>query len=200
MDLLIIFTRNPEPGNVKTRLAATIGDAAALDIYKFLLEHTVSITKDLEADKQVHYSVAVREDDLWDANVYAKVQQQGEGLGVRMEHAFQEGFAAGYEHIIIIGSDMYDLSASDIEEAFKGLQTHDFVIGPAEDGGYYLLGMKSLKSEVFRNKAWGTHTVLPMTLEDLEGSSIYWLSVRNDIDLYEDIKDNEVFRRFLPED
>lgn len=195
--LLIIFTRNPELGKVKTRLAATIGDQAALDIYTLLLEHTASITKDLDVDKQVHYSVAIRENDLWDNAVFDKKQQHGSDLGARMERAFQQGFEDGYERIVIIGSDMYDLSTRDLEEAFSKLEEHDFVIGPAEDGGYYLLGMKRLKQELFRNKAWGTHTVLPMTLEDLEGESMHWLPIRNDVDVYEDIKNIQAFRDFL---
>ncbi|TPN87246.1 TIGR04282 family arsenosugar biosynthesis glycosyltransferase [Aquimarina algicola] len=196
-NLLMIFTRNPELGKCKTRLAATIGDQAALDIYKFLLEHTVSITQNLQVDKQVHYSVKVREHDIWDAQTYIKKQQNGEDLGIRMEHAFADGFTQGYQNIIIIGSDMYDLSQKDLQNAFEALENNDYVVGPAEDGGYYLFGMKSLNSHVFKNKEWGTNTVLKDTLEDIKDSSVKILEERNDVDYYEDIKDIEVFQKFF---
>ncbi|WP_438710965.1 TIGR04282 family arsenosugar biosynthesis glycosyltransferase [Aquimarina muelleri] len=196
-NLLLIFTRNPELGKCKTRLAATIGEEAALKIYTFLLQHTVAITKDLDVKKEVHYSVKVRDNDLWNPQIYSKKQQYGDDLGQRMEYAFAKGFEQGYENIIIIGSDMYDLSQKDIENAFLALDTHEYVIGPAEDGGYYLFGMKSLNSQVFKNKAWGTETVLEDTLKDIKEKNLKVLEERNDIDYYEDIKDIAVFQKFI---
>ncbi len=196
-NLLLIFTRNPELGKCKTRLAATIGPQAALDVYKTLLAHTMTITRALPCDKQVHYSVKIRPDDQWDATIYKKKQQQGTDLGQRMQHAFAQGFADGYQNIIIIGSDMYDLSAEDIATAFTHLETYPYVIGPAEDGGYYLLGIQQLHPTIFHNKAWGTSTVLKDTLQDLEGSNYKLLPERNDVDYYEDIKDIPVFQQFL---
>ena len=196
-NLLLIFTRNPELGKCKTRLAATIGDQAALEIYKFLLNHTVSVTEKLDVTKQVHYSVKVRENDIWDANVYSKEQQKGIDLGVRMHHAFDNGFKEGFENIIIIGSDLFDITQIELEEAFDKLRQNDFVVGPAQDGGYYLLGMKKLKSELFKNKEWGTATVLENSLSDLSGESVFLLPEKNDIDYYEDIKDEVAFQPFL---
>ena len=195
--LLIIFTRNPELGKVKTRLAKSIGDYSALKIYKFLLQHTNSITSNLKVSKQVHYSVKIRKNDLWDETIYTKKQQVGDDLGLRMNHAFEQGFQEGYKRIIIIGSDMYDLSQSDIEKAFSALKSHNFVIGPAEDGGYYLLGMKQLNTSIFQHKNWGTHTVLEDTIADIKNESIKLLPIRNDIDIYDDIKDVEVFQDFI---
>ncbi len=196
-NLLIIFTRNPELGKCKTRLAATVGDHAALEIYKFLLEHTVTITKDLDVTKEIHYSIKIREHDMWESKIYNKKTQFGDDLGQRMENAFKEGFANGYENIVIIGSDIYDLTQTDLENAFQALQSYEYVIGPAQDGGYYLFGMKSLNSQVFKNKAWGTETVLQDTLNDLQKNDIQLLEERNDVDYYEDIKDVEVFQKFL---
>lgn len=196
-NLLLIFTRNPELGKCKTRLADTIGEEAALHIYIFLLQHTVAITKDINVKKEVHYSVQIRDNDLWNPNIYSKKQQYGDDLGQRMEYAFAKGFEQGYENIIIIGSDMYDLSQKDIENAFLALDTHEYVIGPAEDGGYYLFGMKSLNSQVFKNKAWGTETVLKDTLKDIKEKNLKVLEERNDIDYYEDIKDIAVFQKFI---
>lgn len=196
-NLLLIFTRNPELGKCKTRLAATIGDEAALEIYKFLLAHTVKITSNLNIAKQVYYSVRVRENDIWDNLLYAKKKQIGSDLGERMASAFQQGFADGFEKICIIGSDLFDLSQEDIERAFSKLDSHDVVIGPALDGGYYLLGMKVMNSIIFKDKDWGTATVMKDTLEDLKKVKIHLLEERNDVDVYEDIKNDAAFKPFL---
>ncbi|MDB0026826.1 TIGR04282 family arsenosugar biosynthesis glycosyltransferase, partial [Polaribacter sp.] len=167
-NLLIIFTRNPELGKVKTRLAKTIGAEKALAIYKFLLAHTKKVTENIACDKAVYYSVKVREDDLWNGEIYQKKQQLGEDLGIRMQNAFQDAFANGYEKVLIVGSDLIDLSEEIIEKGFLQLASNDVVIGPAEDGGYYLLGMKSVHPNVFKNKNWGTSTVREETLNDLK--------------------------------
>ena len=98
-DLLIIFTRNPELGKCKTRLAATVGDKVALEVYLFLLKHTISITEDLTVIKQVHYSIKVRENDLWNEATFIKKQQIGDDLGIRMHRAFQQGFEDGYKPV-----------------------------------------------------------------------------------------------------
>tara|TARA_R110000751_G_scaffold39719_1_gene94086 strand:- start:94572 stop:95189 length:618 start_codon:yes stop_codon:yes gene_type:complete len=196
-DCLIIFTRNPELGKGKRRLAATVGDQAALEIYSFLLEHTRKITKDLPLTKQVWYSEQVHQNDAWDAIIYDKDVQKGEDLGLRMENAFKTAFE-NHDHVIIIGSDMYDMNQADLEKAFQQLETHDAVIGPAIDGGYYLLGFtKKLVAGVFVNKEWGTETVLEKTLQDLKNVNYATLDARNDVDYYEDIKDIPVFQPFL---
>ena len=196
-NLLIIFTRNPELGKCKTRLATKVGDEAALNIYTFLLEHTAAITKDLAVEKQVHYSVKIRENDLWDGSIYSKKQQEGPDLGLRMLHAFEQGFEQAYKNIIIIGSDMFDMNQTDIEAAFEALNRSNFVIGPATDGGYYLLGMSILKPALFHAKAWGTSSVLKDTLADLQGETVAQLAAKNDVDYYEDIKDETAFQPFL---
>ena len=197
-EALIIFTRNPELGKCKTRLAKTVGDESALKIYKFLLQHTVAITTKLKADKYVYYSEKVHNGDLWDTNTFRKKLQHGDDLGIRMRQAFNEVFMAGYDKAIIIGSDMYDLNQHDIETAFAALNDNEVVIGPAEDGGYYLLGMSSLQSKVFSNKDWGKETVLKDTLADLTEVSVKHLEERNDVDYYEDIEDQEIFQQFFP--
>lgn len=196
-DLLLIFTRNPELGKCKTRLAAKVGNKAALDIYEFLLRHTVNITEKLLVQKQVHYSEEIWENDIWENGSYEKKLQKGNDLGKRMENAFLDGFKDGFERIIIIGSDMYDLSKTDLEHAFNQLKKHDFVLGPAEDGGYYLLGMRKMKTELFETKNWGTSTVFENTLNDLIEENYALLDARNDVDLYEDIAHLEAFQPFL---
>ncbi len=196
-NLLLIFTRNPELGKVKTRLAKTIGDEAALDIYKYLLNHTKQVTKNLSCDKTVYYSVKVREHDIWDATTYQKHQQEGSDLGVRMHNAFQQAFSTGYEKVIIIGSDLPELTSEHINKAFEKLNSNDVVMGPAEDGGYYLLGMKKLHANIFQHKDWGTSTVRKDTLNDLQNESVFLLETLNDVDIFDDIKNNPVFNQFL---
>lgn len=196
-DLLLILTRNPELGKCKTRLAAKVGDQTALDIYKFLLDHTVSFTKDLEVTKWVYYSEKIWKDDIWNPKTYHKKLQKGKDLGERMLNAFKEGFEAGFENIIVIGSDMYHLNQTDLENAFSKLNNHDYVVGPAEDGGYYLLGMKTLNETLFLGKEWGTDSVLTDTLKDLKSEEVALLDEKNDIDYYEDIKDIKAFAPYL---
>tara|TARA_R110002126_G_C10490437_1_gene503721 strand:+ start:28469 stop:29080 length:612 start_codon:yes stop_codon:yes gene_type:complete len=197
-NLLLIFTRNPELGKAKTRLAKTVGDETALEIYKFLLNRTRDISSKVNADKAVYYSVKVRENDIWDASIYQKHQQFGEDLGIRMQNAFKNGFDAGYQKVMIIGSDLYDLSSKNIEKAFAELDENDVVIGPAEDGGYYLLGMNSLQEKIFENKNWGTESVRKDTLADLNDKKVKLLAFKNDIDVYEDIiAIPEIMDRFI---
>lgn len=196
-ELLLVFTRNPELGKCKTRLAAKVGDQAALDIYTFLLRHTVKITAPLPMDIWVCYSEKIAEPDFWSADRYDKKLQQGHNLGVRMMHLFQEGFDAGYEKIGVIGSDMYNLNSQDLNTAFGLLTTHDYVLGPAEDGGYYFLGMKCFKKELFLDKVWGEDSVLLDSLNDLRNDTYTLLPTRNDVDYYEDIKDIKAFQPFL---
>jgi len=196
-NVLLIFTRNPELGKVKSRLAKTVGDETALEIYKFLLQKTQNISAKATSDKAVYYSVKVRKNDIWDENSYQKHQQVGQDLGFRMQHAFEQSFAAGYEKVLIIGSDLYDLTTENIENAFQKLDTNDVVLGPAEDGGYYLLGMKSLEKNIFKNKNWGTQTVRAATLADLKDKKVHLLHELNDVDIFEDIEHHPAFQHFL---
>ncbi len=195
---LIIFTRNPELGKVKTRLAKSVGDESALKIYKFLLEHTVKITKNLNVDKFVFYSENIQRDDIWDSEIFRKKMQSGSDLGERMKNAFSELFGMGYEKVMIVGSDIFELQQNDIAAAFETLNTNKLVIGPAKDGGYYLLGMEKLHPELFLNKNWGTSTVLEDTLKDLQNEDFVLLDERRDVDFYADIKDVDAFQHLLP--
>jgi len=195
--LLLIFTKNPVAGKVKTRLAKDLGDEKALEIYQFLLEHSVKFTSEVDADRMVYYSDSVNENDIWSADNFQKSKQFGDDLGQRMFNAFMDGFKEGYQKIVIIGSDMYDIETKDIELAFSELEKHDYVIGPALDGGYYLFGMKSLNSDVFKNKEWGTSSVRKDTLNDLEGEDVKLLEIKNDVDLLDDIKDHPAFQKFI---
>ena len=190
-NLLLIFTRNPELGKVKSRLAKDIGDEKALKIYIELLLHTKKISENIPVDKWLFYSENILENDFWPSEKFNKKLQKGSDLGEKMKNAFEEGFQNGYEKIIIIGSDICDLNQSHIENAFNHLTTNSSVIGPAEDGGYYLLGLTKMIPEIFRNKNWGTETVLQNTVVNLENySNCHFLEILNDIDVITDIKND----------
>lgn len=196
-NLLLIFTRNPELGKVKTRLAKSLGNEKALEIYKFLLHRTKEVTQQLSCDIAVFYSVKVRENDIWENQLYKKHQQKGNDLGERMYNAFKDSFKKGYEKVAIIGSDLYDLEPKHIETAFAQLDTNDVIIGPAEDGGYYLLASKKVFPEIFKNKDWGMASVRQKTLNDLEKQTVFLLPMLNDVDIFDDIKDHPAFSQFL---
>lgn len=188
-ELLIIFYRNPEPGAVKTRLAATIGDQNALRVYIELCRHTRSITQAVRMDKIVFYSTQVGQEDMWPDRIYQKAVQDGADLGQRMNNAFLQGFVDGYDSICIIGTDCYELTSSTINKAFIALRSHDAVIGPAEDGGYYMLGLRKPHPELFLNKKWSTNTVFKQTLEDFQsrGISYFTLPLLRDVDVEADL-------------
>jgi len=194
---LLIFTRNPELGKVKSRLAKGVGKENALTIYKKLLQHTREVVTQVDCDRWVGYSVSIRDNDMWETRDFKKFKQEGDDLGDRMKHAFKAAFAAGHKKVIIVGSDLYDLRARHIEEAFTALDTQETVIGPAKDGGYYLLGMKSLIPEVFSNKEWGTETVYETTLANLNKEKLHTLEELNDIDFAEDLKPYPEFEQYL---
>ena len=193
---LIIFARNPELGKCKTRLAKVIGNEAALEIYKYLLNHTAEISEKIKADKFVFYSDDIKKEDLWNKDIFRKKLQYGTDLGARMENAFTELFQLNYEKVIIIGSDLLDLNTKHVDDAFQLLETNELVIGPAKDGGYYLLGMKTLHLNVFKNKDWGTSTVFKETIKDIQNSNYALMEELNDIDTFEDIKPYQQLRKF----
>jgi len=193
---LIIFVRNPDPGQCKTRLAKTIGNEAALKIYDYLLKHTADISEHVDVDKYVFYTETIEKNDLWDADIFRKKLQDGTDLGSRMENAFSELFGLGYEKVMIIGSDLLDLKQQHIDRAFEQLNQHDVIIRPSKDGGYYLLGMKTIHENIFRDKAWGTETVLKDTLHNLQNIDVALLEELNDIDTFEDVKDYPELMKF----
>ena len=157
--IVLVFAKAPISGTVKTRLAFIIGNEKALWIYKKLLYKTDSELKKLSQDVVVFYhggpSTLFKKIFL----AFQKKSQLGEDLGERMQSAFQWSFDKGYERILIIGTDLWDLSKPLLENAFKQLDSNDYVIGPASDGGYYLLGCKKFTKHLFTEKKWGSPEV-----------------------------------------
>ena len=185
---LIIFVRHPELGKVKTRLAASIGEEKALAIYLDLLQHTRTIALDVAADRFVFYADDIPEQDEWTSPFFTRRLQTGADLGNRMKKAFSDLLAQGYQQLVIIGSDCFELSASIVEQAFDSLDEHEVVIGPATDGGYYLLGMSKFYPALFDNKSWSTTTVFKDSVSDLLRENIPYkvLAKLTDVDTEED--------------
>jgi len=193
-NLLMIFIKNPVAGEVKTRLGASIGSANALQVYKKLLSHTREIAVQVKCDREIWYSSMIDRRDSWNSDLFEKKLQQGRNLGVRMSRAFQQAFEAGYEKAVIIGSDCPELEPQHIEDAFDALRSEDAVIGPSEDGGYYLLGMKKYTPEIFSDIEWSTSSVFEETKRHFEqlGLTCKTLEVLNDIDTIEDLKKSDL--------
>ncbi len=189
-EALIIFVKNPVPGKVKTRLAATVGNETATAVYRELLSHTHAVTRQLPCGKFVFYADEISHNDIWENNDYRKAAQQGRDLGARMQHAFEWVFALGYTSVCIIGSDCMDITEALLRFAFDALAQNDVVIGPAADGGYYLLGMKKPNPYLFLNKPWSTPQVFELTMEDIINQQLRFrqLETLRDIDTEEDWK------------
>jgi len=186
---IIIFVRNPEKGKVKTRLARGIGDDKALEVYRTLLTITHDLTARIDADRFVFYTDKVEEQDLWETSLFKKMIQKNGDLGERMSHAFELLLGQGYEKVVIIGSDCPELNPAIMNEAFDSLDRYPACIGPADDGGYYLLGLNGLIPELFKDKNWSTATVFGDTMADLEktGKKAFILPILSDIDTIEDL-------------
>jgi uncharacterized protein len=193
VDALIIFVRNPVRGAVKTRLASAIGDDRAFRVYQRMLEHTRSITRYVDCKKFLFYSDQVDTSDAWENDIYDKRLQVGDNLGKRMQQAFETVFAKFIgdpgSKVVIIGSDCMEITSTLIDAAFHVLDDHDLVIGPANDGGYYLLGMKQEHRSLFEEKAWSTDTVLNDTFKDATRLRLSHaeLPVLSDIDEIDDL-------------
>ncbi len=184
---LIIFVKNAERGKVKTRLAKSVGPDKALAIYRELLRHTREVAGAVEADRFVFYSAYIDTEDEWADSQFQKQLQRGPDLGARMNTAFTQALVE-HDKAVIIGSDCPTLTPEIVTGAFRQLDGHDYVIGPATDGGYYLLGMKKPTPGLFNNMVWSTENVRSETLRRIRqmGRSYYLLPELSDIDVAED--------------
>jgi uncharacterized protein len=185
---IIVFIKNPIRGKVKTRLAATLGDEMAVEIYKQLLEHTKKVALSVSVTRFLYYGDFILLNDGWDKGFEKRIQTQQPDLGKRMSDAFSEVFSEKAKKIIIIGSDCALLSQEILENAFLQLNHSDFVIGPATDGGYYLLGMRAFYPSIFSNIAYSTESVLQKTIENIHllQKTIFLLPELSDTDTEED--------------
>ncbi|MBO6522617.1 MAG: TIGR04282 family arsenosugar biosynthesis glycosyltransferase [Balneolaceae bacterium] len=184
-----IFVKNPEKGAVKTRLAVSVGQEKALFVYEKLLGYTKNLVLDVEAQKEVWYSKFVDHNDQWSEGFFIKKLQSGSNLGERMKQAFKESFSeSAKQKVVLIGSDCAELTTEIIDQAFEKLRVIDLVIGPAEDGGYYLIGMSKFIPEIFDGIDWSTESVLSQTFTKARNSyaKVSLLPKLNDVDTIED--------------
>ncbi len=186
---LIIFVKNPELGKVKTRLAATVGDERALIIYRELMRHTREIALALNVNRYLFYSEWIPEKDDWSKDQFNKALQPKGDLGDRMAFAFQRVLAKEPK-AVIIGSDCASLKPEIVKTAFDQLEKYDCTLGPALDGGYYLLGMREFQADLFQNMSWSTATVAGETLRRMKSKrkTCFLLPTLSDIDYEEDWK------------
>ncbi len=166
MDVLLIFLKQPLPGQVKTRLARTLGHEEAVRIYRFLIEKTRQAASAAPTTHRwLFYANGLPEDaDGWDDTCFTRYVQCSGDLGERMADAFRRAFAAGASRAVIIGSDCPELSGEHLAEAFGALSNGDVVLGPTPDGGYYLLGLRHFHEALFKGIAWSTPAVFEQTL------------------------------------
>ncbi|MDQ3020640.1 MAG: TIGR04282 family arsenosugar biosynthesis glycosyltransferase [Bacteroidota bacterium] len=188
---LIIFAKNPVLGKVKTRLAKDTGEEKALEVYKVLLKKTYQETKDFKEKKFLFLS------DFFDKNLFdssfIQVIQTGNDLGEKMKNAFEIIFQKRYTKAVIIGTDCPELDSNIINEAFEKLSHFDIVIGPAKDGGYYLLGMKEQYAFLFENMKWSDQYVSDETIRRIIQNDLTYHLLKELIDI-DDIKDLKHFK------
>jgi len=186
---LIIFIKTPIPGLVKTRLQPDLTADESAQLYTAFLK---DIDNKLYSQDEFDCWYAVspenfQKDDL-DQIIHLDnyFLQEGQDLGQRMENAFQFLFSKGYEKIVLIGSDLPSITLDIISQALQGLETHDCVIGPSRDGGYYLIALSSLQSDIFKNLPWSTSEVLKKTIDILVKKALTYalLPGFEDIDTY----------------
>ncbi len=187
---ILLFVKYPEPGKVKTRLAATVGAEMAADIYRRLVaavlaelpygDDLIVVYDPPERRAQVaewlHGSLTGRRADF--------APQAAGDLGGRLEQAFAEAFARGFEKVAVIGSDCIGLSPAVFSETWEALETHGAVLGPSTDGGYYLLALRRPCAALFRGIAWSTAAVRSQTLAQAQaaGVTVHELRTLADID------------------
>ena len=192
-DALIVFVKEPRPGTVKTRLAAAVGDEHAAQLYRALAEEEVRRTKPARGEYQRLFFFTPPDAGPALARWFPGetfLPQQGVDLGQRMANAFETAFARGARRVAIIGTDVPGISRELVREALLALGDHDVVVGPARDGGYYLLALDRPRPMLFDAIPWSTSAVLAATAEraSVLGLRLSVLEPLSDIDTLEDLR------------
>ena len=191
---VIIFTRYPEIGKVKTRLAASIGNESAYLVNEILVGRTFKECLKLEENRFnlfAFYSDMKNEEFFPDsiAKRFLIYNQDGENLGEKMRNAFEKIFNLGFEKAVILGTDIPDISESILSKSFLELEQNNIVIGPSTDGGYYLLGMNKFYPNIFDDIKWGTESVFEKTIDKIHENNLSYTTIDRltDIDVKEDL-------------
>jgi len=200
MTALILFLKYPEPGKVKTRLGAELGFELAAKLYELFIKQTFELAQNCSARQIfVAYEPLDRKDEFAEfvPKKFAIFPQEGKNLGERMLNAFQDAFARGYKNVAILGSDSPSLPFENIDDAFEKLSKSDLVLGPAEDGGYYLIGLNKAHCGLFENIEWSSDSVLQLTIESAKKLQLSyellpsWYDVDNKETLIRAVKDEK---------
>ena len=194
---LILFTRYPVAGHTKTRLIPALGATGAADLQRQMTERTLQTAENLAATAETQPELEIRHEGGSDGQmgkwlgpnrIYC---EQGSGdLGEKMSRAVAEAFQAGYHQVMVIGTDCPGLSPGILASGFTRLADHDLVLGPAADGGYYLIGLAHPCPELFNNRSWGNNSLLAETLTAAKELALkfYLLEELADVDRPEDLK------------
>lgn len=191
---VLIFMKIPAPGLVKTRLACAIGDESALELYVEMVRHTLAMVEKSGFQANVFYQGEGNPPEQLSAFPPSTpaIPQIGTDLGERMANGFRHAFEKGADSAILIGCDIPQLTVEILENANRHLKVNDVVFGPADDGGYYLIGFnrETFLPEVFRGIPWGTGTVLTETLvrTESQGLNVRMVPPLIDIDTGEDLE------------
>ena len=185
-EVVLVFQRNEVLGKVKTRLAAGVGEELAMEIYRYLLNKTYLAFKEITVPVTTYFSEFIPENPIHSAE--NKQVQVGGDLGERMKNAFVAHLESGMEKVVLIGTDCPSLEGTHILQAFEALEHSDLVLGPARDGGYYLIGMKRRADFLFEGITWSSELVLSqtLTLAAEQGLQSSLLPILEDIDSPED--------------
>lgn len=191
----ILFIKEPVRGQVKTRLAVTVGADRAVELYRCFVEDIISMLDGLNVSTCCCYQGPGGAEALgnWLGRRRSYVCQSGANLGQRMANAFRSAFASGFSKVVLIGSDLPDLPGDIVRQALAALDTHGVVIGPSRDGGYYLIGFTAAHflSQVFENLCWSTDRIFEQTMGILnnQGVNTHVLPRWHDVDTWSDLQD-----------
>ncbi|MHC4456099.1 MAG: TIGR04282 family arsenosugar biosynthesis glycosyltransferase [Planctomycetota bacterium] len=191
---ILFFVKFPASGLVKTRLAEQLGEETATCLYKGFVTDILENLLNLKVNFDIFFapSDAQQKFCLWLGNKYSYIPQTGDNLGEKMKNAFEHAFTNNCTRVIIIGSDSPDLPAEFFNRSFKALESHDAIVGPSGDGGYYLIGFSkdAFLSEAFESVAWSTPQVCEQTLNILKKHErdVYLLPQWYDVDTLDDLK------------
>jgi rSAM/selenodomain-associated transferase 1 len=192
-DCVILFVKLPEKGKVKSRLARQLDEDIVLRLYEYMVLDAIDVLNAGHYPFRISYTPPGAGDLMrnWLGCDYSYMPQVGKDLGESMEQTFLNVFAQEVDKAVIIGSDVPGVSTAIIDEAFEALSMHDSVIGPASDGGYYLIGFRncSLCPDIFHHMKWSTADVYEETMRRLqhENRSVHILPELADLDRREDL-------------
>ncbi|MFM1931722.1 MAG: hypothetical protein RL226_1025 [Bacteroidota bacterium] len=192
MDVVAIIARRPELGKVKSRLAADLGVEKTLAVYTHLLHHTMHEA----ALSTKHCFLFLTGEGVLDTEGFSVEEQSGNDLGARMENAIGRCLQLGAHKVVLIGSDIAEMSTNILQKAFHALDTVDIVLGPSIDGGYYLIGMKRLWP-LFHDIEWSTNKVLSATMSKASfvNATVHLLEELNDIDTLHDLQQSTLWNK-----